>query len=1783
MMDFGRINWVKMLRCLPVSAVVSGCLFIGLFGVGIVLLPASVLAASAKMLHNSQNLGTRYGSWGAGYTCETCHEKSFSSKNAKKIKSTIVTPVGGRSVTFNRYTGGGNDAVGVFGNDFRTVNAEGSKNVCEVCHHRTAYHQYSSSKIADKTHSSHKSNLKDCTSCHRHSVGYKPPNSQDCNVCHGYPPVDNSYYGGPDGLVSPPTLALGGDEVTPPANTGAHNKHRNVLGFECQVCHNNFGHGYAGNDLIEFGFRIDQSTWPPFSGTVTGGAITATNDPSFRSRFAVAPNNPETVLSRAPNITSCNVYCHGGFWSYSSGRAAKSVSWVQGALGSCGTASCHGTTRTNPPTPVILGNVSTGAHKTHVGKLGNDGSRCASCHDDYYSSGRHMVNGHVKINLSSLSASATYKGFNQISTAYLATTGAYGSCSNLYCHSNVQSADGTAAATSFKTVAWGGARIGCDGCHGGKRTDAVPMATGAHSRHVSTYSYSCGECHNGSGNDTPTRHADGAIDIAFEASLGGSYSQSPNLPGNGFGSCSANYCHSDGNGNLKTVYWGAGSQGCTDCHKADLASGVPIDTGMHSRHVDQASVLGKNLSCADCHANTVNGSMTITNVANHVNRFKDFSGALSGKNRAACSAAYCHSDGKGGAGRTVDWSAGPTLGCDGCHGSDSAPFFASVAGEPNYANTGAGTVRANSHQRHMGGKGATSCVFCHNNTVDASGALTTATLHLDTVRSVAAGGGRSFSYDPATRTCSAISCHGGSTPAQWGESFPADCTGCHGNNAGSAIPQSSGKHRAHMNNYTTLGRNYRCVTCHALTVNPDDRSIADPAYHGNGFKNFTGVNAGGRASYTTATGVCSASYCHTDGKGAQNVPFTVDNGWKSTATLGCTGCHGNDPAPAFASTAGEPNYASSSPGALRANNHQNHADTGATSCVSCHADTVGVTGAILSNASTHTNRRVDVKEGNGKSFIWSAADKSCSDISCHGGKGSFTQIWGNGLTPNCLGCHGNNVASGTPIALGRHTAHINNAAVIGTNYNCTECHAKTINSDERSFANPANHGNGFKDYSGGRAGGSSGYSTLTGICSASYCHTDGKGTQKMTAATGWNSGATMGCTGCHGADAAPDFVSAAGEPNYVNEGAGQPKANSHRKHVGTVGQAASCSYCHATTVDASGMSITGNHTDRTITVAQGGGKTFAWGQGSKSCASISCHGAGAPSAQWGQSFPADCTGCHGGNSGSAAPIATGQHTAHINNVVTLGSTIGCASCHAGTVTGDTLLAGSALHANGFANFSGLLAGSNRASCATAYCHSDGKGGAGRTVDWTAGPALGCDGCHGAATGSGTFASVAGEPNYATQAGLRANSHDNHTKKISGQTGAASCDICHTNTVVTAGTALKAGSSHLNRQIDVDFNRAKEATAVWTAASRTCSNIACHNNGSAVWGDASTAGCRVCHPTLSGAHSAHIGDLMSAGFVTMYNYTANRSSGSVYRYGCANCHPTDPAKHRNGTVDIDVSSTKSGRSSLGSLNTLVTTSTGGYTRTSSTQFTCDLVYCHSSGKSLSQLAADYRQSPNWYGGPYIGNRCGMCHDNPPQYAGQSHYVASSALGDNGRGVAWESGHLIGIHFKNTSKGNKQSGFLGYSSSGNAAHGNPAFATTISCNLCHSGVVSSTQIDTYAMTGVSSKFRCANCHTSGSRTPLQPGAIVDTALHINGAKNVSFAPVSVKTKAQLANVANALGWGRHGSYKAADSYDSFDLSASTWDSQTKTCLTACHVNQPGITWGAGLQCSSCHANQ
>ena len=231
-------------------------------------------------------------------------------------------------------------------------------------------------------------------------------------------------------------------------------------------------------------------------------------------------------------------------------------------------------------------------------------------------------------------------------------------------------------------------------------------------------------------------------------------------------------------------------------------------------------------------------------------------------------------------------------------------------------------------------------------------------------------------------------------------------------------------------------------------------------------------------------------------------------------------------------------------------------------------------------------------------------------------------------------------------------------------------------------------------------------------------------------------------------------------------------------------------------------------------------------------------------------------------------------------------------------------------------------------------------------------------------------------------------------------------------------------------------------------------------------------------------------------------------------------------------------------------------------------TCTGVYCHSNGADAANRS--FKTTPAWNGGLFGANKCGSCHDNPPQYFGQSHYTAAGFMGKEG-------GHLIGIHFDNIYDGS--GGLLAAGPTDPSSHGDPATSTTMTCYLCHNGEVSSTAIDTYALANLSSSaMKCSTCHSAP-----QSGLITDKSLHVNGIKNVTLANAfTVKSKAQLAGSSIPAGWTRTGTYKTAGSYDSATMNSEDWNSDTKTCTTACHNGQT-VTWGAAnIACVSCHTD-
>src|SRR6266540_3163037 len=216
--------------------------------------------------------------------------------------SNISTSTGRKQVVFQMLSTTPGTLSGVFGNDSRT--GDGSTNVCEVCHHQTRYHQYSTSKIAKRDHHP----AADCMQCHPHKTGFKFSGTPQCTDCHGYPPKTIA------DLAAPQTLALGIN----PTNPGRHGKH-DSMGMVCTVCHSNANHfpdyGAGPNNRIHMGFSINGSTFPGFAGALTGGAFTGTNSLASYDSWSTAVG---TSLTRLPNVTACSVYCHG--WSGSNGN-----------------------------------------------------------------------------------------------------------------------------------------------------------------------------------------------------------------------------------------------------------------------------------------------------------------------------------------------------------------------------------------------------------------------------------------------------------------------------------------------------------------------------------------------------------------------------------------------------------------------------------------------------------------------------------------------------------------------------------------------------------------------------------------------------------------------------------------------------------------------------------------------------------------------------------------------------------------------------------------------------------------------------------------------------------------------------------------------------------------------------------------------------------------------------------------------------------------------------------------------------------------------------------------------------------------------------------------------------------------------------------------------------------------------------------------------------------------------------------------------------------------------
>ena len=348
----------------------------------------------------------------------------------------------------------------------------------------------------------------------------------------------------------------------------------------------------------------------------------------------------------------------------------------------------------------------------------------------------------------------------------------------------------------------------------------------------------------------------------------------------------------------------------------------------------------------------------------------------------------------------------------------------------------------------------------------------------------------------------------------------------------------------------------------------------------------------------------------------------------------------------------------------------------------------------------------------------------------------------------------------------------------------------------------------------------------------------------------------------------------------------------------------------------------------------------------------------------------------------------------------------------------------------------------------------------------------------------------------------------------------------------------------------------------------------HNNG---WN-----GCNGCHdsPPRTGSHLAHYGNAAPQNL--QYGDVTITSTADAYMFGCGNCHPLDPTKHRDGILQVELYNASAPAGSVKAKNPASAAYTPGTHWTSYTfdnpafnihipysytDGTCNNVYCHSgytvsSGSVGLPLCAEYDPAMPTRCLVYVLDEYGNLTYDPYTVTYSRAYKTTPAWGTNSDGAHSTFTTCTECHDfpHTTSYPSVQAGVgdshqwvdeYGY---GNLHGYNMGFDPPISCRTCHYGIV--TQANTW------------------TRDPMDiitynPVPLASRVLHVNGSKDVVF------------DIAN------HIVYDTSSGPVTYDLQSATYDPATKTCSNAaCHLAQTKVKWGSpyrwwnDAECDACH---
>ena len=477
---------------------------------------------------------------------------------------------------------------------------------------------------------------------------------------------------------------------------------------------------------------------------------------------------------------------------------------------------------------------------------------------------------------------------------------------------------------------------------------------------------------------------------------------------------------------------------------------------------------------------------------------------------------------------------------------------------------------------------------------------------------------------------------------------------------------------------------------------------------------------------------------------------------------------------------------------------------------------------------------------------------------------------------SCISCHqmppldspdGRRNAENGAVA-GSHQRHVaSGVSAIG----CVACHGPTVSDFGTSHRNGTitmsqnvNNSPLWASYGKGVSFKQSTTPELS-VCSSVNCHFE-------SVTPDWGSNpAVISCSSCHSAPPADG-----GHPSIAGPG------TKHGQYLGT--GAGSCPYCHPNHLaEASPFAHATSAGRRDLLLTFTGSPNGSVGSYSKSsnlnypaylpsqvsaaerngvCSSSYCHSPGnkktdfdPPNAApvWGGTL--SCSGCH--KDSASDPMVSGSHAAH------LAKGLGCAICHAATVSDNSTVMNRLMHVNGGADiafsapFMGMIYTPATRSCAGA-CHSDGRGGAPKTsAVWGTSNSKGCGFCHDFPPSTGAHA--AHLPSSLNAGLLPSDYASTAVLSVAGDY-VFGCANCH--------PASLAG--HMDGSVEVSLNSLdggllKGKNGVTTAndgyirvagSSVVCSAAYCHSNGMASsvfssspdWYGGSYSGdpCAMCH-------------------------------------------------------------------------------------------------------------------------------------------------------------------------------------------------------------------------------------------------------------------------------------------------------------------------------------------------